>query len=88
MKKMHLKGSHLYFIRSGEYIKIGRADNVLLRLKQLRAMNPYDVDLVHVVEGAGNLEHHYHEVFKERHHTGEWFRLKDCEVINIGNIDG
>jgi hypothetical protein len=55
MKKMHTKGQHLYFIRSGEYIKIGRTDNVSLRLIQLRAMNPHGVELIHYVENGGYL---------------------------------
>lgn len=86
IKETHNKGAHLYFIKCGEYIKIGRADNVAQRLSQLRAANPYDVELVYIVEGAGDLEHSLHKQFKDRHHTGEWFRLNVCEIVSVGAV--
>lgn len=85
IKKLHQSGKDLYLIQCGEYIKIGRADNVKLRLSQLKAANPYPVKLLKVVKGAGHLEHELHEKYKKYHHTGEWFALPVCEVVNIGN---
>lgn len=84
IKRNHVKGRHLYFIRSGEYIKIGRADNLKSRLSQLTAMNPHGVELIHFIEDGGYMEHDLHEQFKDRHHQGEWFLLRDCEVVEIG----
>lgn len=87
IKKTHLKGDHLYFIRSGPYIKIGRTNNINSRLKQLKAMNPFEVHLVHLVEKGGHLEHELHEKFKEFHHSGEWFLLDDEEIVSIGHVE-
>jgi hypothetical protein len=87
IKKTHNKGKHLYFIQVGEYIKIGRTDDVNKRLKQLEAMNPYDVELIEFIEGAGELEHSLHDQFKDRLHRGEWFRIRPCEVVTVGKVE-
>lgn len=86
IKQTHQKGRHLYFIRSGDYVKIGRADKVSLRLGQIRSANPHGAELLHVVENGGHLEHELHEKFKHRHHTGEWFILHDSEVLDIIDV--
>lgn len=83
IKKTHTKGKHLYFIRSGEYIKIGRADRIDLRLGQIRAMNPHGAELVHFVADAGWFEHALHKQFQDKHHVGEWFHLSDDDVLHI-----
>lgn len=89
IKNLHRTGEHLYFIRSGEYVKIGRTNNIRNRLSQLNAMNPHGVDLVHVLEKEGYREKEMHEKFKDRHWRGEWFLLSDeeCEVVAIGRGD-
>lgn len=86
IKNTHNKGKHLYFIRSGPYVKIGRANNINMRLTQLRAMNPHGVELIHYVENAGHLEHSLHKRFKEFLYSGEWFLLDDEEVVTIGDV--
>ena len=90
IKKTHTKGDHLYFIRSGPYVKIGRSNNITKRLSSLKSMNPHGVHLVHYVENGGHLEHSLHERFKDSHHSGEWFLLDDeevCEIVAIGNVE-
>lgn len=88
IKKTHHKGKHLYFIRSGPYVKIGRTDNINKRLTQLQAMNPHEIRLVNYYENKGELEHTLHENFKHFHHQGEWFLLDDekCEIVSIGAL--
>ena len=73
IKNTHTVGDHLYFIRCGDYVKIGRTTNVHKRLGQLKAMNPYKLTLIRSIEGAGPREHEVHEKFKQYHHIGEWF---------------
>lgn len=89
IKKIHNTGKHLYFIRSGEYVKIGRTDNINKRLSQLNAMNPHGVDLIHFLEDEGYREKEMHEKFKKQHWRGEWFTISDraCEVVAIGKVD-
>jgi Meiotically up-regulated gene 113 len=75
IKKIHNTGQHLYFIACGEFMKIGRANNVEQRLSQLKAANPYPVTLINVMENEGYREKEFHKLFEKQHHSGEWFRL-------------
>jgi hypothetical protein len=82
IKKLHNIGDHLYFIRTGPYVKIGRANRVDLRLGQIRAMNPYGAEIIAVYEYQGYREKEVHNRYQEKLHTGEWFKLSDseCEI--------
>lgn len=75
IKKTHNKGQHLYFIKSGPYVKIGRADKPLIRLSQIRACNPYGAELLGVILNSGQKEKAYHRLYKDKHHSGEWFNF-------------
>lgn len=81
IKKLHTLGKHLYFIRCGEYVKIGRADNINSRMSQLKSMNPYPLELIKVLENEGYREKEFHEKYEKYHHQGEWY---GCEVVDIG----
>ncbi len=83
IKEIHSTGKHLYFIQCGEFIKIGRANNVWQRIGQLRASNPYPIELINYLENQGHREKEFHEKFKDKLHTGEWFRLDGCEVVDL-----
>ena len=83
IKELHNTGDHLYFIQCGDYIKIGRANNVWQRVGQLRAANPYPIELINMLENQGYREKEFHEKFKGKHHTGEWFMINGCEVVDI-----
>lgn len=65
----------LYFIRCGEYVKIGSSDNVDRRLKDLQGSNPYTVKLIYFGENEGCDEEYWHSYFKDKHHHGEWFKI-------------
>ena len=65
----------LYFIRCGEYVKIGSSDNVIRRLKDLQGSNPYTVKLIYFGENEGCDEEYWHMYFKDKHHRGEWFKI-------------
>lgn len=84
IKLIHNTGQHLYFIRCNEFIKIGRANDVNQRLSQLSAANPYPVELIKEMKNQGYREKEMHEKFKDKLHSGEWFKLDGCEVVDIG----
>ena len=75
VKQLHDKGKHLYFITCGEFTKIGRADDVELRLKQLQSACPHEMEINYVMENQGHLEKFYHNLYKDKLHRGEWYRL-------------
>ena len=65
----------LYFIRCGNFIKIGVTNNVPRRLRDLQSSNPYPLELVYEGKGEGCEEESWHTVFQHRHHQGEWFNF-------------
>lgn len=65
----------VYFIRSGNYIKIGYADSPRRRLKELQTGNPEKLDLMGTVPGGTARERELHELFCDFHVKGEWFQL-------------
>lgn len=67
---------HLYVIRAGEYIKIGSSDNPERRIRDIESDNPYQIDVLKILENQGHLEQHYHEKHKQYAHRGEWFKMK------------
>ena len=65
----------LYFIKCGNYIKIGVSDNVQRRLNDLKASNPLPLELIYFGKGEGRDEEMWHKVFAHRHHHGEWYEF-------------
>ena len=69
----------VYFIRQGEFIKIGFTESPLNRLSQLQTANPNNLEVLLIIDGGRELEVKYHELFKEHIYRGEWFF--DCPEI-------
>jgi len=84
----------IYFIQAGNNgaIKIGYADNVEKRLKQIQTGNPYKLKLLKTINGNFEIEKNLHKLFYKDRLEGEWFtpskELMDYININeINNID-
>ena len=67
----------IYFVKCNEYLKIGFTDNFSSRLKHARTFNPYNLEVVKVIEGTVKEERLLHEQFKKYHHQLEWFLFSD-----------
>lgn len=99
--------SYVYFISDVSYrdpnsgivtgaMKIGKANDILVRLPDLQTGNPNPLKLMHYTEcksadHAFYLEKQYHQKFQHLHIQGEWFRY-DKEIfqkffINETNLD-
>lgn len=86
---------HLYFMRCGNYIKIGVSQDPQRRLTQIRGgsslipvgMDYRQAELVRVVPGAGNREYPTHWKFAHLRHTGEWFTETPELTDYIRNIE-
>ena len=68
----------MYFIQCGEYVKIGKSNNVEQRRLALKTGNPYPLNLLGVIECQSEpesyrLENHLHRHFSPWHHEDEWF---------------
>lgn len=65
----------VYFIRSGNYIKIGYAEQPRRRLKELQTGNPEKLQLLGTVPGGPDREREIHHLFNDFRVKGEWFEL-------------
>lgn len=65
---------NVYFIRSGELVKIGYTTDVIARLAQLQTGSANELHLLAVIERAApSLERLLHSFFAETRVRGEWF---------------
>ena len=69
----------VYFIRQGEFIKIGFTESPRNRLSQLQTANPTNLEVLLIIDGERDLEAKYHKLFKDHAHRGEW--CFDCPHI-------
>lgn len=71
-----------YFIRCGDYIKVGSSKNPERRLKDMETNNPYSLQLLHIDYENG--EKYWHDKLKNCHHRGEWYHYNDvCEIVDL-----
>lgn len=71
-----------YFIRCGDYLKVGSSKNPERRLKDMLTSNPYDLELLRVDYING--EKYWHDKLKSCHHRGEWYVYKEAaEVVGL-----
>ena len=66
---------YLYFVRAGDYVKIGRAINVLNRVRALQVSHSENIRLLAAIPVHASIEPMVHRHFKHLRKTGEWFRL-------------
>jgi hypothetical protein len=88
--RKHSRNNHaggVYFVRSGELVKIGCARNVQRRINELQCASPEELILIASFD-TGNryiAETIAHKRFAEYHVRGEWFRLTDEQVLEFVN---
>jgi hypothetical protein len=66
----------IYFLRAGDFIKIGQSIKWRRRLSNICVASPLDVVPLHVEMAEPSRERRLHERFKNLHHRGEWFRAE------------
>jgi hypothetical protein len=67
----------VYFVRSGELIKIGFTNNLDTRMSGLQTGNISEIELLAMLHGPRSLERRLHSLFAEHRERGEWFRVND-----------
>lgn len=65
----------VYFVRDGDFVKIGYSVDVLARIKTLQTSTTRELRLIHYVPGRQSDEAAFHRRFKEYRRQGEWFVL-------------
>lgn len=63
----------VYFIRSGDLIKIGYTGDLEERKRTLQVNNPTIVEVLKTIPGGHQEEQELHKKFAHLNKTGEWF---------------
>lgn len=73
---------YVYLIKSGDYYKIGVANDVLSRINELQIGNPIELGLMHAlkVPDPYGVEKSLHNMYSTLRHRGEWFILNEEHV--------
>lgn len=64
----------VYFLRCGDYVKIGYSRTPDVRVAMLKCATPYKVEQIAVFPGTRAHEQATHKVLASVHHVREWFR--------------
>ena len=74
--------SVVYFVRAGDFIKIGTAVNVEVRVRALQTANAVELILLGTTPGDLRTETEFHLRFAKHHVRGEWFRAHE-ELVSF-----
>lgn len=82
------RSGHVYVIRCERFYKIGKSNHAERRLKQINRFVPFDIKLIHKIasDDISLAELHFHDKFKDKRHTGEWFELCAADVEYIKGV--
>ena len=67
----------IYFIKCGDFVKIGYSKSVEKRLKSLQTANPNQLEIISSFDGNRKEEEHIHYRFRKFKVSGDWFILTD-----------
>ncbi len=85
--KKSLKGwCYVYFVRSGNVVKIGTTEEPAARFRTLQTSHPSPLEMLAAVPAHAALEQAIHARFASLRQTGEWFALDDNLIAFINAV--
>jgi hypothetical protein len=78
----------IYIMTDGEYFKIGISSDVAKRLRGIQTNHPQKISVIlsQFVKNNLELESFFHEKYKSKRVSGEWFRLDEVELKEAKEI--
>jgi hypothetical protein len=76
---------YVYLMQSGARYKLGRANSVGRRQRQLQTGSPDPLPVLHYIEtdDPSGIERYWHERFADKRVSGEWFELSPTDVADF-----
>lgn len=72
-RKAYSNYTCVYFIRSGDLIKIGYTSDLQNRKSSLQTNNPTKIEILKTIPGGYEVEQQLHHKFAHLNKQGEWF---------------
>ena len=68
---------YIYFIKSLNFVKVGKTNNIKRRLREFQVYNPTDVVLLRKIQGSYSRERQIMLDLDKHRANGEWFKYND-----------
>ena len=75
----------IYFVRSGQYVKIGKANDPQARMNALQSASAEPLEMLITIPGGVKVEKALHARFTEKRVSREWFLLTNEEVLDAAD---
>lgn len=77
------KPGHIYVVKCGQLYKIGRSKKPAARIRSMQLPEPSQI-VVTIETSDPRLEKRLHAEYASKRQHGEWFRLSEADLIDIG----
>ena len=81
----HVRKRYVYFIKCHDFVKVGIAHDVFMRLSMMQTGCPYKLELIHyyACPDAAAAERELHDLYGKHWERGEWFKLPVEEIAAL-----
>lgn len=76
----------VYFVRSGDAVKIGMSGDIPSRIRALRTMSPLPLELLGAIPGGRTEEAELHRAWAGQRMHGEWFKATPDLIGRIAGL--
>ncbi|HXJ59411.1 MAG TPA: Cro/CI family transcriptional regulator [Verrucomicrobiae bacterium] len=78
---------HIYFLRHGDFVKIGFSTNYLERCAAISVCTPEETTIIAAHAGTYADEARFHRLLKAHHHRAEWFHwTPEVEALAVSGL--